>query len=240
MAYSVHAVIDQLGAIEDQFYKVSSPLFKILQEHLGKRIGITTFTVEEEAHSVLNSVVLRRLNEKIEERPEIRENIDFFTAYSTILDICSDNLTRNCSILLREPIPVEQKNELILKVAEMYRQIEDMDWFKTLMSKPRPTDYRLKKLAKKIYESELKKQIRPILEFMERRPPGLKDYEILAEAAYLAGSYGSDVSFFIASTDQHIAPFQREQKIICNEIKKWFNIACDWPDIIAEKIQSLI
>lgn len=64
VACSVHAVIDQLGIVEDQFYKISSPLFKIFQEHLKKRIGITTSTVEEEARSVLNSVVLRRLNEK--------------------------------------------------------------------------------------------------------------------------------------------------------------------------------
>jgi len=240
VACSVHAVIDQLGVVEDQFYKICIPLFKIFQKYIEKRIGITTFTVEEEARSVLNSVVLRRLNEKMEENPEIRKDINFFTVYSTILDICSDNLTKNCSMLLREPIPTEQKNELVLKVAAMYKEIKELDFFEILKSKPRPISHRLKILAEKIYESETKKRIAPILEFMERKPPSLKDYEILAEAAYLAQSYGSNVSFFMASTDQHMAPFRREEKIISNHIKKQLNVVCDWPDIIAEKIQGLI
>jgi len=240
VACSVHAVLDQLGVVEDQFYKISIPLFKVFQEHVEKRIGVATFTVEEEARSVLNTVVLRRLNGKIEENPKTRKDVDFFKAYSTILDICSDNLTKNCSLLLREPIPIEQKNEFVLKVSEMYRQIKELDLFEILKSKPRPISYRLKKLAEKIYESDMRKRITPILEFMEKRPPTLKDYEILAEAAYLAYSYGSDVPFYMASTDQHMAPFRREEKIISNQIKKWFNITCNWPDIIAEEIRGLI
>jgi len=73
---------------------------------------------------------------------------------------------------------------------------------------------------------------------MERRPPTPTDYKILAEAAYLADFYGSDISFFMASTDQHFAPFQRKETFISDKIKKWFNIVCDWPDIIAEKISK--
>jgi len=240
VACSVHAVIDQLGAVEDQFYKISSPLFQVFQKHLKKRIGITTFTVEEEANSVLNSVVLRRISEKIKENPETSKKVDFFTTYSTILDICSDNLTKNCSVLLREPIPLEERSELVLKIAEMYRKIKELDLFEILKFKPKPIERRLKILTEKIYESEEKKRLTPILEFMERKPPSIKDYEILAEAAYLASSCGSDISFFMASTDQHMAPFRREERIITNEIKKRFNITCDWPDIVAEKIQSLI
>lgn len=240
VACSVHAVIDQLGAVEDEFYKISQPLFEVLQKFIKERIGITTFTVEEEARAVLNTVVLKRLNERLESNPELKQKVDFFRAYSAILDICSDNMDRNCSILVREPIPIEEKNKLVLEVAKMYQQIEELDLFDFMKTKPKPVNRRLEKLAKQIYQADLEKHIAPIIEFIERKPPGLKDYEILAEAAYLASLRDSSIPFFVASTDQHIAPFRKDEKLISDRIKKKFNMICDWPNVIAEEVYWLL
>jgi hypothetical protein len=226
------------------FYDKSKRLFDVLKKKIKKRVGVTTLTVEREATSVLAKAVRDQLTEKAKKDPSKKALL--FEYFAIFCDRAFDNIDKNISVLLREPVPVGEKNRKLEQVTEMYEELMERGkvaspetYARQMIRSYAPK--KLKKTAYKIYLNEAKKTLKQIIR-LRKKPVEPSDMEILAEAAYLKEYYEKrqEVStFFLASTDYHFSPCKfngRESRIISDEIKNRFGIICDWPDVIARWI----
>ena len=232
---SVYAVSKELDVpLKHHFYDLSFPLFDYLKKHIKQRIGVTTITVEEEARSVIAEAVLEEIEQEVLKKPERRELL--FKLYSAFCNISNDNLSKNISTLLREPIPEDEKELIYLEVEELYSEMSGYDIRERAKEMAKFVPKRFKKLAEEIY----REQFRPHQPL--HRPPSTADKKILSEAIYLFRRYRKENPKFIlylASTDHHFSP-SRDHKVKTahEKIYQRFGIICDWPDIIMQKISG--
>lgn len=232
---SVFAISRELNVpLKHHFYDISFPLFDFLKDHVKQRLGVTTITVEEEARSVLMDAVLDEIEQEVSKNPERRELL--FKLYSAFCDISFDNLSKNSSILLREPIPESEREIISFEVEELYSELSGFDIRKVAKELARFVPKRFKKMAENIYKEQLKHCL-PL-----RRPPSSADKKILAEAVYLLRRYrkeNPDFILYLASTDHHFSP-SRDHKVktASEKIFNKFGIVCDWPDYILEKVKK--
>jgi len=161
-----------------------------------------------------------------------------FQIHGTLCDLCLDNLEENMAILQREPIPEEDKNKNLEHVDQMYEELKDSievspeEYAEMLVRMFGPR--RLKGTVYKIYREQYEKRTRQVRRLQDK-PVEPVDKEILTEAVYLKSLYKEE-KFFFASTDHHFSPCRfpdgSESRIVTDEIKRRFDIDCDWPDTI--------
>ena len=234
---SVHGFYEETGiSLEHKFYGRTIPLFDILRKNIDKRIGVVTFTVEMQALTVLAKAVTEALEEESERNPDQR--MQLFMSYSALFDKCHKDLYENLEILVREPIPPDQREKHYLAVSAMYDRFEDsagdLDVDKLIRANVTPRYY--KTVRNEIY-GQYQKRFHQVLK-LKQEPVEDSDKMILAEAVYLH-SCRSDATAktYLASTDYHFSPINSEGPIT-DEIRKRFGIICDWPDKIAANLMS--
>jgi hypothetical protein len=242
---SVYYSSQELGvSLIHHFYDVSKNLLDCLREKIKQKVGVTTITVEHEATSVLLKAIGDTIKEELEKRPTERDSL--FGVFSVICDVCSDNLDNNFGILVREPIPNEEKRHLMIEVSKMYDELgrkvsmlTSDDYAKTMLSAYGPK--RMRKTLYGIYKEQYEIAMKQITRLRDK-PVDPTDIEILAEAVYLKRSYGKHVRLLMASTDYHFAPVKlpgnKESRVISDEIKERFGVVCEYPDRIVKEIKK--
>lgn len=236
---SVYGFYAETGiTLEHKFYGRAVPLFDMFRKHIDKRLGVVTFTVEMQALTVLAKAVTDALEEEAEKAPDQRTQL--FMSYSALFDQCHKHLYENLEILVREPIPPDERNRYYFPVSDMYAKFEyvaqDLDIEKRIRANVTPRYYRT--VHDEVYD-QYRKRYHQLLKLKEQ-PVEESDKRILAEAVYLFNHYkqsNSAVKMYLASTDYHFSPFDSEGEIT-EEIQKKFGIVCDWPDKIAQYLKS--
>ena len=234
---SVYGFYQEAGIpLEHKFYGRTAPLFDIFRKHIDKRIGIITFTVEMQALTVLAKAVSDALEEEAEKNPNQR--VQLFMGYSALFDQCHDHLLENLALLVREPIPPDQRSKYYSPVSAMYDQFEqsayrfDIDTYMKANVTPRY----LKTVRTEVY-GQTRQQFRQLLKLKDQ-PVEESDKIILAESVYLHNCRSDQsAKTYLASTDYHFSPVNSEGHIT-DMIQKRFGIICDWPDKIAEYLRA--
>lgn len=104
-------------AIRDVFYEEAMRLISIIKKHVNKRIGITTYGVEDEAYQVMSNAIERKLNQKIDDRVKV------FELLSIAVNACESRLKDILSYVVREPVNPEETDRLYIKVSQMYDEL---------------------------------------------------------------------------------------------------------------------
>ena len=164
-----------------------------LKNKIREKVGVTTITVEHEAYAVIAKAVSEELEKDVKERPKMRESL--FRIHGLFCDICSDNLDKNIAILLREPIPEEEKERNFEIVEQMYDELKETvkmspeEYAKEFVRMYGPR--KLKGTAYKIYYEQYEKITRQVRRLKDK-PVSRTDKEILAEAIYIRSLYKNE------------------------------------------------
>jgi hypothetical protein len=239
---SVYGSYKDLGVeLEHQFYSKTVPLFEIIKNYVDRRIGIITFTIETQATAVIANAVASELEEKAEETtdPELRDKL--FESHTVFFDQCLAHLQENLSILQREPISQTEKDRCYPEVSLMYNNLQNIAKrldINQLIDVNVAKRYR-KTIRHEVYE-QYKKRYKQLLK-LKNEPVEESDKGILCEAISLLHIYQQTIDrntrMYLASTDYHFSPSNSEGEIT-EQIKKKFQIICDWPDKIARYLKS--
>lgn len=232
IASSIFLTINAIGEkIKDVFYDEASRLMSIVKKNVNKRIGITTYAVEDEAYQVLSKAIERKLNQRISDRAKV------FELLSIAVNSCESRLRDILSFVAREPINPVEAARMHIQVATMYNELEQRA---LLLPKPAAimTDaapYFLNKAEIfEIYRSQdeiLNAQLTNLI----YNPVEDTDTMILAQAAHLCKLYKETegkITFFLASTDHHFVPVRKrglESRQVTDAIEERFKIIADRP-----------
>lgn len=237
---SVYGSYEDLGIkLEHQFYSITVPLFDIIKKYVTKRIGVITYTIETQAIGVIASAVAGALEEKAEsiDTPELRAKI--FESHAIFFDQCFGHLQDNLSILQREPVSHDERDQCYQAVSVMYNDLRniakklDIDQLidGNVTAKYRETiRYEVYKQYQIRYKQLLKLKNEPVEE---------SDKSILCEAITLLRIYqqtNPNIKMYLASTDYHFSPSDSGGEI-AEQIKKQFQITCDWPHKVAKYLK---
>jgi hypothetical protein len=239
---SVYGSYQDLGVkLEHEFYAKTVPLFDIIKKYVDKRVGIISFTIETQAIAVIASAVTSALEEKAEKIVDPESRAKLFESHTIFFDQCLAHLQDNLSILQREPVVQSEKSRYYSDVTIMYNDLRntarnlDIDQIINGNVTPR---YR-GTIRHEVYE-QYKKRYKQLLK-LQNEPVEESDKTILCEAICLLDYYrktiNPDVKMYLASTDYHFSPCDSEGEIT-EQIKKRFQIVCDWPDEIAGYLKS--
>jgi len=239
---SVHGSYKDLDIeLEHQFYAKTVPLFEIIRKNVDKRVGIITFTIETQAIAVIANAVASELEEKAENitDPDLRAKL--FESHTVFFDQCLAHLQENLSILQREPISQTEKDRWYPEVSTMYNNLqhiaERLD-VNQLINANVTRRYR-NTIRHEILE-QYQKRYKQLLK-LKSEPVEESDKIILCEAISLLHIYQQTISphirMYLASTDYHFSPSNSEGEIT-KQIKRRFQIICDWPDQIAKCLKS--
>jgi hypothetical protein len=238
---SVYGSYKDLGIdLEHQFYTKTVPLFEIITRHVDKRVGIITFTIETQAIAVIASAVAKELEEKAEQvsDPDLRAKL--FESHAVFFDQCLSHLQENLSILQREPISQIEKERWYSEVSLMYNNLrntaEDLDINQLIDAN---VTQRYRATVRNEVFGQYKKRYKQLLK-LKNEPVEESDKGILCEAICLLKIYqktNPNIRMYLASTDYHFSPSDSEGEIT-DQIKKKFQITCDWPDKVAKYLKS--
>ena len=242
MSASVYGSYQDLGVkLEHEFYVKTVPLFDIIKKYVDKRVGIISYTIETQAISVIASAVTGALEEKAEKIVDPESRAKLFESHAIFFDQCLAHLQDNLSILQREPVIQSEKSRYYSHVTIMYNDLRntannlDIDRIinGNVTSRYRGT------IRHEVYE-QYKKRYKQLLK-LQNEPVEESDKTILCEAICLLDYYRKTISpsvkMYLASTDYHFSPCDSEGEIT-EQIKKKFQIVCDWPDEIAGYLKS--
>jgi hypothetical protein len=239
---SVYGSYQDLGVkLEHEFYVKTVPLFDIIKKYVDKRVGIISYTVETQAISVIASAVTGALEEKAEKIVDPESRAKLFESHTIFFDQCLAHLQDNLSILQREPVIQSEKSRYYSHVTIMYNDLRNtannLDIDRIINGNVTPR-YR-GTIRHEVYE-QYKKRYKQLLK-LQNEPVEESDKTILCEAICLLEYYRKTISpsvrMYLASTDYHFSPCGSEGEIT-EQIKKKFQIVCDWPDEIAGYLKS--
>ena len=226
--------------LEHKFYTRTIPLFEIIKKHVAKRIGIITFTIEMQAVAVIAKAVADELEEKAEETQDPKLRAKLFESHTVFFDQCLTHLQENLSILQREPVPQTEKERYYPEVSLMYNSFQDManklDIDRLIDANVTP---RYRETIRHEVFGQYKKKYKQLLK-LKSEPVEESDKGILCEAISLMKIYHEtypSLKMYLASTDYHFSPSNSEGEIT-EQIKKKFQIICDWPDKVAIYLKS--
>lgn len=241
VASSIFMVSEEISfTLKHPFYDQSVRLLSFMKKNLGKRIGIVTSTIEEEADRVFEQAIRSELARK-----KTLPTVDF-ELFSIIHNTCGERKKEILSYLAREPTDSLEVSKNFNRVNEMYKNLTARA--RTL---PRPAvpmagkaPKRFKGLAFGIYKTQdeiINSQLTNLL----RQTADITDRTILAEAIYLLNIYkqtlDKNVAFYIASTDHHFSPVRKksfESRGVTDAIHELFGIVCDWPRLVEHMIKQ--
>lgn len=239
---SVCGSYQDLGVeVEHKFYMKTIALFEIIKKHVSEHIGIVTSTIENQAIATIAKAVTDALEEKAKEILDAESRARLFESHAVFFDQCLAHLLENLSILQREPVSQTDKDRYYPDVAVMYNNLRntarnlDIDQVinANVTSRYRQTiRYEVYKQYEKRYKQLLKLKNEPVEE---------SDKMILCEAICLLDYYrktvNPDTRIYLASTDYHFSPCDSEGEVTA-QIRKRFDIICDWPDKIAAYLKA--
>lgn len=227
--------------LQHQFYEKTVPLFQIIRKYIDKRIGIITITIETQAIGVIASAVASALEEKSENLDNSELRAKLFESHAIFFDQCLGHLQENISILQREPIvsPITEE-QCYVDVCNMYNDLQtianslDIDQLirANVTQRYRNTiRHEIRQQYKKRYKQLLKLKNEPVEE---------SDKRILCEVITLLQNYkqtNPNMRMYLASTDYHFSPSDSGGEI-AKQIKRRFQITCDWPDKVSNCLKS--
>jgi hypothetical protein len=228
IAASIRDIESSPKLIEHEFYDGSIGLIRL--SSTGMFIGITSYTVEEQAESKLETA----LKDTIEESIGTKELTDMDRdVYSTILDKVERNFRANIRVLDRlatnpEDVRKTKTEEVLPMYGEIAADRPSTAW--TLDPKLWWVTREVNKIQWKRFSAGLK--------WKEIIPDPI-DMEILSEAIYLKRNRFPEDAFFLASTDKHFSGSSIEPwKLIPPRINKQFQINCAYPKTIMNSFSS--
>jgi len=234
IAASIYLTIEAIGKeIKDHFYDEATRLMSIIKKNINKRIGITTFIVEEEAYTVLERAVERKLDQRVE-----REKV--FELLSIAVNSCESRLRKVLSSVLREPINPVEAGQTYISVALMYNALEEQ-----ALKLPKPAAMMTDAAPSFLNKAEIFEMYRSQDEILNSQLTNLiynpvedSDKMILAQAACLCKLYKEtekEICYFLASTDHHFVPVRRQRltsRQVTDKIVTNFGIIAERPQKI--------
>lgn len=227
IAASIREVESSPTPIQHEFYDGSIGLIRFSSK--GKIVGITSYTVEEQAENKLE----KALKDTIEESIGTQKLTDMDRQiYSTIMDKVERNFRENVRVLDRLATNLEEVRKVKTEeVLPMYSNIaEDRP------TAPYTFGSKLKRVTKQVAVLQQKRYYSG-LRWKEIIPDEI-DMEIISEAVCLKRNRFSNDTFFLASTDKHFSGSSMEPwKMIPPRINDQFQIDCAYPNEILKRVQ---
>jgi len=238
---SVHGVYKDLDIeLEHQFYAKTVPLFEIIKKNVDKRVGIITSTIETQAIAVIANAVASELEEEAENITDPELRVKLFESHTVFFDQCLAHLQENLSVLQREPVSQTEKDRWYPEVSIMYNNLQNVaERFDVNQLIKANVAWRYRKTIHHEISEQYKKRYKQLLK-LKSEPVEESDKIILCEAISLLHIYrktSSNIRMYLASTDYHFSPSNSEGEIT-EQIKRRFQIICDWPDQIAKYLKS--
>lgn len=257
VAASINENVQELNApVKHDFHDESIHLFGIFKRRLSERIGIITSTIESESFYTLNTAVNSIITKNVSDIELKRKLFDHAVA---IINLCEDKMRKLISVLLREPISETDfaKNlSLVDKMCEdvkstweqkyatrELREKESWERARPILNEPKWRGD-MKQDVIRIHRQQVEREAVQLKRFVDGYPH-LSDRKILAEAISIAKYYCkiSGITFFIASCDMgFFSPYRVKSgvhsDIVTKEIKKRFDISCDFPYKIIQEIEQ--
>lgn len=220
--------------IKDAFYDEATRLIALIKKNINKRIGVTTYAVEDEAYNVISKAIERKLNQRIADR------VKAFELLSLAANSCESRLKEVLSYVVREPInPVEAAN-MYVSVAMMYNALEQQ-----ARELPKPAAMLTDAAPSFLYKAEIFEMYKSQDERLTAQLTNLiynriedSDKMILSQAAQLCRLYKEtegQTTFFLASTDYHFVPVRKwglVSRQVTDAIEGKFGIISDRPQEI--------
>lgn len=217
--------------IKDVFYDEATRLISIIKKHVNKRIGITTYAVEDEAYEVMSRAIERKLSQRIPERAKV------FELLSVATNACESRLHEILSFILREPINPVECAKLYVQVVKMYNELQS-----EALTLPKPAAFMVAIAPRFLNKSELLDIYETQEEILNSQLTNLiyspvedSDKMILSQAVYLCRLYkGTETktTMYLASTDQHFVPVRKwnyTSRQVTDTIEEKFDIIADKP-----------
>ena len=217
--------------IKDAFYDEATRLMSIIKKNINKRIGITTYAVEDETYATLSRAIERKLNQKILDRAKA------FELLSIAVNSCESRLREILSLVAREPINPVETAQMYMRVAMMYNKLEQQ-----ALQLPKPAYLMAGSAPPFLNKAELFEIYKTQDEILNAQLTNLtyspvedSDKMILAQASYLCKLYKETegkTCFFLASTDHHFVPVRRkglESRQVTDAIQKQTGIIAEKP-----------
>jgi hypothetical protein len=219
--------------IKDIFYDEATRLISLIRKHINKRLGITTYAVEDEAYQVLSSAIERKLNQKIADREKV------FALLSVAINACESRLRDILSFVVRDPIDPKESAKWHIQVAIMYD-----DLHKIALTLPKPASLQAAAVPKFLNKAEMFEIYRNQDECLNAQLTNLiynpvedSDKILLAQAIYLCRLYKeteteAKITMYLSSTDHHFVPVKRmayTSRQVTDEIEERFDIFADKP-----------
>ncbi|MBI4116230.1 hypothetical protein HY449_00630 [Candidatus Pacearchaeota archaeon] len=247
LAASLNHVCQEEGnlQIEDNFHKISKPLFEHFEMNIDKEYGIITYEIELSAKTQIVNAFLK----KIAQKNKIHFTTINLNKYSFSLIKINEALDRNIRLLTRVPINERELTEILKKVSNFYgklsRNIDKLNPQTRINRRVRSVNFGLRSFERIFATEDESKNfiIHPkLIDKLKRHPPDLKDYRILAQAIYIKKRDKSGNTIVsITSTDYHFSKIRLEDgslhDYIPSKIEQTFHIKCDWPDEILSLIK---
>jgi len=232
VAASIFLAVEAIGEeIKDIFYDEATRLMSIIRKNVNKRIGITTYIVEEEAYSVLGKAVERKLCQRINDRAKV------FELLSIAVNSCESRLRRVLSSVLREPIDPVEAGQMYMSVALMYNGLEaqalKLPKPAVMMTEAAPSFLRKAEIFK-MYRSQ-DERLNAQLTNLIYNPVEDSDKMILSQAVCLCNLYKEterEIVFYLASTDHHFVPVKRwglVSRQVTDQIEANYDIIAERP-----------
>ena len=212
------------------FYEEATRLISVIKKQVNKRIGITTYGVEDEAYQVMSSAIERKLSQKVNERNKV------FELLSIAVNACESRLKDILSFVSREPINPVESARIYIQVCLMYDALHTQ-----ALKLPKPATIQAQTVPRFLNKSEMFEIYRTQDECLNAQLNNLiynpvedSDKMHLSQAAYLRRLYkesGEKITMYLSSTDHHFVPVKRmgyTSSQVTDEIGNRF-------DIIAEK-----
>ncbi|MEM2145220.1 MAG: hypothetical protein QW279_07660 [Candidatus Jordarchaeaceae archaeon] len=231
--------IDEKLSIKHHFYEECKELFTFIQKNLAKRIGIITYTIENEALGVLDKVI----EGELKSRGYSRENFEVFSA---VFNICENRMRGLIALLQREPVDSADVAQKILLIKKMYEEMKEkavkLPKTAALKTQTVPPKFRRALNWFELFKTQDEMEHAQLYNLL-RKDVEPSDIAILAEAYHLYTTYiateGKGGNLYIASKDSHFVPVRRkgwtyEGREITDEIQKRFGITCEHPKKVKE------
>lgn len=241
---SINRLIEDLDIkVEHKFYNISKPLFEYFKKNIEKRVGIFTSKIEQSSKDVLKKAI----EDEIKSKEDVKNRKKLFNRLTSLYAESIRELNENMNLLSREPVnenEIAKNNQMVLIFySKLKREIIKYDPVKKGSREANTVSKRFKKLAKRIYISQYKKDslYNKLRNILVVSPPNLNDIEILSQAIYFKKVFSKDrkIKFFLASTDHHFSKIRKDKELntfIPDKINETFGIICDWPNEILKKL----
>lgn len=219
------------GDIEHDNYSESKGLVNLAAKR--KILGITTFTIEEQANKVLEKALLDVMG-----TDKHTKTIDEFRNYALILDAIQRMYSENISVMDR--LSTDKKEVDKIEEEEVYPMYEELD--AGVREKPEKTfssSPKYKGLARDINRRTYSKY-KSTLRYLEKKSiiPDYYDRIILSEAIFLKKNRFPQQIFYLSSLDNHFCGFKYPFKKIPEKNKELFDIECFSPSEIMRLIKK--